>query len=64
VYVDGILTGTVDQFKGYFQHLETTAGFHVIGFLAPGYDPLTVDVTVAPNKTTTYRGFLNRASDR
>jgi hypothetical protein len=60
VYVDGLLAGTVDQFKGYFRHLETRAGFHVITFLAPGYDPLTIEVTVAPNKTDTYRGFLNR----
>jgi len=60
VYVDGLLAGTVDQFKGYFQHLETSAGFHVITFLAPDYDALTIEVTVVPNKTTTYRGFLNR----
>jgi len=60
VYVDGVLAGTVDQFKGYFQNLETSAGFHVITFLAPGYDPLTVEVTVIPNRTDTYRGFLNR----
>lgn len=64
VYVDGVLAGTVDQFKGYFLHLETDAGFHVIDFLAPDYEPLTVGVTVVPNKTTTYRGFLNRASGR
>jgi hypothetical protein len=64
VYVDGVLTGTVDQFKGYFQHLETSAGFHVISFLTPDYEPLTIGITVVPNKTTTYRGFLNRANGR
>ena len=64
VYVDGVLAGTVDQFKGYFQHLETSAGFHVVTFLAPDYEPLTVGVTVVPNKTTTYRAFLNRAGGR
>jgi hypothetical protein len=64
VYVDGVLVGNVDQFKGYFKHLETSAGFHVIDFLAADYDPLTIGVTVAPNKTTTYRGFLNRANGR
>ena len=64
VYVDGVLAGTVDQFKGYYQHLETSAGFHVIDFLAPDYEPLTVGVTVVPNKTTTYRAFLNRAGGR
>jgi hypothetical protein len=64
VYVDGVLAGTVDQFKGYFQHLDTVAGFHVIYFLAPDYEPLTIGVTVVPNRTTTYRAFLNRASGR
>jgi hypothetical protein len=64
VYVDGVLAGTVDQFKGYYQHLQTSAGFHVIEFLAPDYEPLAVGVTVVPNKTTTYRAFLNRAGGR
>ena len=64
VYVDRVLAGTVDQFKGYYQHLEIGAGFHVIDFLAPDYEPLTVGVTVVPNRTTTFRGFLNRATGR
>jgi hypothetical protein len=60
VYVDGVLAGTVDDFKGYFQHLETSAGFHVISFLTPDYDPLTIGVMVVPSKTITYRGSMNR----
>ena len=64
VYVDGFLVGTVDQFKGYFQHLETTAGYHVVEFIAPDYDPLVTEVSVAPGKTTTYRASLSRASGR
>lgn len=64
VYVDRVLAGTVDQFKGYFQHLEISAGFHVIDFLAHDYEPLTVGVTVVPNQTTTFRAFLNRATGR
>jgi len=60
VYVDGLLAGTVDDFKGYFQHLETTAGFHVISFVTPDHDPLTIGVMVVPSKTITYRGSLNR----
>ena len=64
VYLDGIFVGTVDQFKGYFQHLETTAGYHLVEFVAPDYDPLIVEVAVAPNKTTTYRASLNRAAGR
>jgi hypothetical protein len=64
VYVDRVLAGTVDQFKGYYQHLEISAGFHVIDFLAHDYEPLTVGVTVVPNQTTTFRAFLNRAAGR
>ena len=61
VYVDGILAGAVDRFSGYYQHLDATAGSHVIDLVAPGYEPLTIVVTVVPNQTTTYRGSLNRA---
>lgn len=64
VYVDGVLVGTVDQFKGYFEHLETTAGFHLVEFVAADYDPLIATVTVAPDRTTTYRASLNRAAGR
>jgi len=64
VYLDGFFVGTVDQFKGYFQHLETAAGFHVVEFVAVDYEPLLAEVTVAPNTTTTYRASLNRAAGR
>lgn len=64
VYLDGVLIGTVDQFKGYFQHLETTAGYHVVEFISPDYDPLVTEVNVVPNKTTTYRASLSRAGGR
>jgi hypothetical protein len=64
VYLDGVFVGTVDQFKGYFQHLETAAGYHIVEFIAADYDPLIAEVTVAPAKTTTYRASLNRASAR
>ena len=64
VYLDGVLAGTVDQFKGYFEHLETTAGFHVVEFVAAEYDPLMATVTVAPDRTTTYRASLNRTAGR
>ena len=64
VYLDGVLVGTVDQFKGYFQHLETTAGYHIVEFISPDYQPLVTEVTVVPEKTTTYRASLTRASGR
>jgi hypothetical protein len=36
-------------------------GPHVIEILSPGYEPLVMDITVTPGRTTTYRGTLNRA---
>jgi hypothetical protein len=60
VYVDGSYVGIVDSFSGYFHHLDLPAGSHIIEFLAPGYDPLTIEILVTPGQTTTYRGALNR----
>lgn len=60
VYVDGLFAGIVDDFSGYYHHLEVSAGLHTIEIIAPGYEPLIVSVTVSPERTTTYRGTLNR----
>jgi hypothetical protein len=64
VYVDGWYVGLVDEFSGYYRHLDIDAGWHTLEILAPDYEPLIVDVTVAPHRTTTFRGSLNRAPDR
>jgi hypothetical protein len=61
VYANGWPMGVVESYSGYYQHLELPAGPHVIEIVAPGYEPLVVDVTVTPGRTTTYRGTLNRA---
>ena len=58
VYADGWYVGVVDDFRGYYQHLEIGAGSHVIEIVAPDYDPLIIRVTVSPGRTTTYRGSL------
>ena len=60
VYVDGELAGRVEEFRGYYHHLEIAAGPHVISIVKPGYDPLTVDVVVVPGRTVTYRATLSR----
>jgi hypothetical protein len=61
VYVDGRwLAGVVDDFSGYYHHLDLPAGPHRIELVASGYDPLLVEVVVSPDRTTTYRGSLNR----
>jgi hypothetical protein len=62
VYVDGAYAGLVDDFKGYYHHLEISAGPHVIVIVMPDYEPLIVDTLVSPGQVTTYRGTLNLAS--
>jgi hypothetical protein len=62
VYADGRDVGLVEDFSGYYHHLEIGAGSHIIEIIAVDYEPLIIDVTVSPGRTTTYRGALNRAS--
>ncbi len=64
VYVDGVYAGSVDEFRGYYHHLDLTAGPHLIGIAAPDYRPLIIEVMVSPGQTTTYRGTLTRADSR
>jgi hypothetical protein len=64
VYADGWYVGLVDEYSGYYRHLDIDAGWHTIEILAPDYEPLIVDVVIAPGRTTTYRGTLERAAGR
>jgi hypothetical protein len=64
VYVDGWYVGFVDQFSGYYRHLDLAAGSHTIEILATDYEPLAFDIAIAPGRTTTYRGSLQRAERR
>ena len=64
VYVDGLYVGMVDDFSGYYHHLETGAGLHVIEVIAPDYEPLAAEVMVSAGRTTTYRASLNRSPGR
>jgi hypothetical protein len=59
VYVDGVYVGSVDDFKGYYRHLEVVAGPHQIVVVEPGYQPLVFETVVVPGRTITYRGTLN-----
>jgi len=64
VYVDGWYVGVVDQFSGYYRHLDLAAGPHTIEILAIDYEPLAFDIAISPGRTTTYRGSLPRAERR
>ena len=59
VYVDGERAGRVEDFRGYYQHLELPAGPHVITILKPGAEPLVADIVIVPGRTLTYRGSVH-----
>jgi len=59
VFVDGNYVGRVDQFRGYYQHLDVVAGPHQFVIVEPGFLPLVIDAIVVPGTTTTYRGTLS-----
>jgi hypothetical protein len=64
VYVDGVLQGRVDDFRGYYHPLELVAGPHQITIVDEGRQPLVVDLVVTPGRTTTYRGTLSETASR
>src|SRR4030095_9593707 len=64
VFVDGTYVGLVEDFSGYFHHLELPAGPHDIAVVAPGYEPLSFHVLVSPGATITQRAMLARAYGR
>ena len=64
VFVDGIYAGLVEDFSGYFHHLELPAGPHDISIVASGYEPLSVHLLVSPGATLTQRATLTRAYGR
>ena len=59
VFFDGVYAGRVDDFKGYYKHLEVVAGPHQIVIVDTGFQPLVIDALVVPGETTTFRGTLN-----
>ena len=60
VYVDGYFTGRVDDFDGVFQRLKIDAGPHRVDIRLDGYETLTFDVRIDPDRTTTYTGDLKQ----
>jgi hypothetical protein len=58
VYVDGYFAGRVDEFDGVFQRLHIEPGPHRIEVRAEGYEPLSFEVRIQPDRTITYTGEL------
>jgi hypothetical protein len=60
VFVDGYYAGIVDEFDGIFQRLHIEPGPHRIEVREEGFEPLTFEVFIQPDKTITYEGELRR----
>jgi hypothetical protein len=58
VWVDGYYAGTVDDFDGMFQALRLDSGGYRIEVRKPGFETLTFDVRVQPDRTVTFRGTM------
>ena len=58
VFADGYYVGMPADFTGERGGGVLDAGIHRIDLSAPGYEPITVDLRVAPGQTITYRAAL------
>ena len=60
VLVDGYFAGAVDDYDGLFQRLRLEAGPHRIEIRLDGYEPLSFEVRIQPDRTVTYRGDMRQ----
>jgi hypothetical protein len=58
VYVDGYYAGIVDDYDGIAQGLTLEEGGYKIEIVAPGFEPIEVDVRIIPGRKISYRGVL------
>lgn len=58
VWVDGYYAGTVDDFDGMFQSLQLDMGAYRVEVRKAGFETLTFDVRVQPDRTITFRGEM------
>jgi len=58
VYIDGYLTGTVDDFDGVFQRLHMPLGEHEITIYAPGYRSFTQRMLFRPFESYTIKDTM------
>jgi hypothetical protein len=60
VFVDGYFAGSVDDYDGAFQKLRLEPGPHRIEIRLDGYEPLSFEVRILPDRTVTYKGELQK----
>ena len=58
VFVDGYFAGYVDDFDGNFQSLRLEQGGHKLEVRMPGFQTLTLDIHIQPNRTITIQEDL------
>jgi hypothetical protein len=58
-YIDGAYIGTLDDFHS---ELSLEPGRHTVEVRAPGFEPLTFDVSIQGGRIITYRGTLKSAA--
>lgn len=58
VFVDGYYVGVVDEFDGFFQKLRLEPGVHRIEMRADGYEPLSLETRILPDRKVTFEGEL------
>jgi hypothetical protein len=58
VYLDGYYAGTAEDFARPAGELVLAPGIHHVEISASSYEPLTIDLKIEPDRTTTYRGEL------
>ncbi|MEZ5286283.1 MAG: PEGA domain-containing protein [Vicinamibacterales bacterium] len=58
VFIDGAYAGVVDEFDGIFQSLRLAPGAHKLEVRMPGFEPLTMDVHIQPDRTMTVQQTL------
>jgi hypothetical protein len=62
VFVDGYFAGEVDDFDGVFQSLRLAPGGHKIEVRMPGFQPLTFDIHIQPDRTLTLTEGMRAAN--
>ena len=64
VFVDGNYVGLAEEFRSNGQELDVRAGVHTVEVRAPGYETLTFNVMIEPNRRVRYRGTMQTASTK
>jgi len=64
VYVDNDYAGIASSFGTGSQTLALAAGSHRVELIAPGFEPVSFDVTVVAGQVIPYQASLKPKSDR